>query len=83
MTLLRDVWSQEKFLLDGEDIYGDMDVNLLRKRVGMVFQNQIHFQWVSTITLHMDREPTESVPKSKLDDIVEKSLPEMRRSGMS
>ena len=27
-----------KFLLDGEDIYGDMDVNHLRKRVGMVFQ---------------------------------------------
>ena len=25
--------------LDGEDIYGNMDVNLLRKRVGMVFQN--------------------------------------------
>ena len=25
-------------LLDGEDIYGDMNVNLLRKRVGMVFQ---------------------------------------------
>ncbi len=25
-------------LLDGEDIYKDMDVNLLRKRVGMVFQ---------------------------------------------
>ena len=24
--------------LDGEDIYGSMDVNLLRKRVGMVFQ---------------------------------------------
>ena len=24
--------------LDREDIYGDMDVNLLRKRVGMVFQ---------------------------------------------
>ena len=27
-----------RFLLDGEDIYGDMDVNQLRKRVGMVFQ---------------------------------------------
>ena len=27
-----------KVLLDGEDVYGDMDVNLLRKRVGMVFQ---------------------------------------------
>ena len=27
-----------KVLVDGEDIYGAMDVNLLRKRVGMVFQ---------------------------------------------
>ena len=27
-----------KVELDGEDIYGNMDVNLLRKRVGMVFQ---------------------------------------------
>ena len=27
-----------KILLDGEDIYGDIDVNHLRKRVGMVFQ---------------------------------------------
>ena len=27
-----------KVLLDGEDIYGDMDPSLLRKRVGMVFQ---------------------------------------------
>lgn len=27
-----------KILLDGEDIYGNMDINLLRKRVGMVFQ---------------------------------------------
>ena len=28
-----------KIELDGEDIYGNMDVNQLRKRVGMVFQN--------------------------------------------
>ena len=27
-----------KVLLDGEDIYGNMNINLLRKRVGMVFQ---------------------------------------------
>lgn len=27
-----------KIRLDGEDIYGNMDVNILRKRVGMVFQ---------------------------------------------
>ena len=27
-----------EILLDGEDIYGNIDVNHLRKRVGMVFQ---------------------------------------------
>ena len=27
-----------ELLLDGQDIYKNMDVNLLRKRVGMVFQ---------------------------------------------
>ena len=27
-------------LLDGEDIYGDMDINLLRKRVGAVYKRQ-------------------------------------------
>lgn len=27
-------------LLGGEDIYRGMDINLLRKRVGMVFQNR-------------------------------------------
>ena len=30
-------------LLDGEDIYKDIDVNLLRKRVGMVFQKPTPF----------------------------------------
>ena len=34
-------------LLDGEDIYGDMDVNLLRKRVGMVFQKPNPFPTLS------------------------------------
>ena len=33
-----------ELLLDNENIYGDMDINTLRKRVGMVFQNPIHFQ---------------------------------------
>ena len=32
-----------KVTLDGEDIYGDMDINLLRKRVGMVFQKPNQF----------------------------------------
>ena len=31
-----------ELLLDGEDIYKDIDVNLLRKRVGMVFLSLIH-----------------------------------------
>ena len=30
---------QGNVTLDGEDVYGGMDINLLRKRVGMVFQN--------------------------------------------
>ena len=34
MTLWKAVPSTGKVELDGEDIYGDMDVNLLRKRVG-------------------------------------------------
>ena len=34
----RAVKLQGKIRLDGEDIYGGADVNLLRKRVGMVFQ---------------------------------------------
>lgn len=29
--------------LDGENIYSGMDVNDLRRRVGMVFQNRIRF----------------------------------------
>ncbi len=34
-----------KILLDDEDIYAEnFDVTLLRKRVGMVFQNLIRFQ---------------------------------------
>ena len=37
-----------KVRLDGDDIYGDMDVNLLRKRVGMVFQ---HFNLFPHLTI--------------------------------
>ena len=37
--------------LDGEDIYGDLDVNLLRKRVGMVFQKPNPFPMYPIITI--------------------------------
>ena len=36
--LIPDCRVEGSITLDGEDIYGSMDVNLLRKRVGMVFQ---------------------------------------------
>ena len=61
-------------LLDGEDIYGKMDVNLLRKRVGMVFQKPNPFPMsIYDIIAYGPR--THGIrSKSKLDDIVEKSL---------
>ena len=61
-------------LLDGEDIYGKMDVNLLRKRVGMVFQKPNPFP--ISIYYNIAYGPlTHGIrSKSKLDDIVEKSL---------
>lgn len=36
--LIPDCRVEGSITLDGENIYGSMDVNLLRKRVGMVFQ---------------------------------------------
>ena len=36
--LIEDCKIEGRVLLDQEDVYGDIDVNLLRKRVGMVFQ---------------------------------------------
>lgn len=61
-------------LLDGEDIFGNMDVNLLRKRVGMVFQkpNPFPMSIYDNITFGPRTHGIRS--KSKLDDIVEKSL---------
>ena len=61
-------------LLDGEDIYGGMDVNLLRKRVGMVFQkpNPFPMSIYDNITYGPRTHGIRS--KAKLDEIVEKSL---------
>ena len=60
--------------LDGQDIYGDIDINLLRKRVGMVFQkaNPFPMSIYDNITygpkLHGVRN------KAELDELVESSL---------
>ncbi len=61
-------------LLDGESIYGDMDVNLLRKRVGMVFQKPNPFPMSIYDNIAYGPRTHGIRSKSKLDDIVEQSL---------
>ena len=63
-----------KVLLDGEDIYGGMDVNLLRKRVGMVFQKPNPFPMSVYDNIAYGPRTHGVRQKSKLDDIVEESL---------
>ena len=63
-----------KVELDGEDIYGDMDVNLLRKRVGMVFQKPNPFPMSIYDNIAYGPRTHCIRPKAKLDEIVEKSL---------
>ncbi|HIX64830.1 MAG TPA: phosphate ABC transporter ATP-binding protein [Candidatus Anaerotruncus excrementipullorum] len=60
--------------LDGEDIYGGMDVNLLRRRVGMVFQKPNPFPMSVYDNIAYGPRTHGIRSKSKLDDIVEKSL---------
>lgn len=63
-----------KICLDGEDIYGDMDINLLRKRVGMVFQKPNPFPMSVYDNIAFGPRTHGIRSKVKLDDIVEKSL---------
>lgn len=63
-----------KVLLDGEDIYGDMDVNLLRKRVGMVFQKPNPFPMSVYDNIAYGPRTHGIRSRQKLDEIVEKSL---------
>ena len=63
-----------KILLDGEDIYGDMDINLLRKRVGMVFQTPNPFPMSVYANIAFGPRTHGIHSKFQLDDIVEKSL---------
>ena len=60
--------------LDGEDIYGDMDVYSLRKRVGMVFQKPNPFPMSIYDNIAYGPRTHGIHNKAKLDDIVEKSL---------
>ncbi|MBQ3092077.1 MAG: phosphate ABC transporter ATP-binding protein [Clostridia bacterium] len=61
-------------LLDGRNIYGDMDVNLLRKRVGMVFQKPNPFPMSIYDNIAYGPRTHGIKRKSELDEIVERSL---------
>jgi len=61
-------------LLDGESIYGNVDVNFLRKRVGMVFQKPNPFPMSVYDNIAYGPRTHGIKSKFKLNDIVEKSL---------
>ena len=60
--------------LDGEDIYGKIDVNNLRKRVGMVFQKPNPFPMSIFDNIAYGPRTHGVRSKSRLNEIVEKSL---------
>lgn len=61
-------------LLDGEDIYQGMDINLLRKRVGMVFQKPNPFPMSIYDNVAYGPRTHGIRSKVQLDEIVEKAL---------
>lgn len=70
--------------LDGVDIYKDkMDVNVLRKRVGMVFQKPNPFPMSIYDNIAYGPRTHGVRSKARLDEIVEKSLRGRRHLGRS
>lgn len=63
-----------KITLDGVDIYKDTDVNILRKRVGMVFQKPNPFPMSIYDNIAYGPRVHGIKSRIKLDEIVEKSL---------
>ena len=63
-----------EILLDDENIYGSIDVNLLRKRVGMVFQKPNPFPMSIYDNIAFGPRTHGIKAKRQLDEIVEKSL---------
>ena len=61
-------------LLDGVDIYRDIDTALLRKRVGMVFQKPNPFPMSIYDNIAFGPRTHGIRSKAKLDDIIERSL---------
>lgn len=63
-----------KVLLDGQDVYYNYDVNLLRKKVGMVFQKPNPFPMSVYDNIAYGPRTHGIHSKAKLDEIVENSL---------
>ena len=63
-----------KILLDGIDVYRDIDTALLRKRVGMVFQKPNPFPMSIYDNIAFGPRTHGIRSKAKLDDIIERSL---------
>lgn len=63
-----------EILLDGKNLFDDIDVNILRKRVGMVFQKPNPFPMSIYDNIAYGPRTHGLKKKSELDEIVEKSL---------
>ena len=63
-----------KVLLDGKDVYADINVNTLRKRVGMMFQKPNPFPMSIYDNIAYGPRTHGVKAKSVLDEIVEKAL---------
>ncbi len=72
--LVEDCRIEGTVTLDGEDIYGAMDINLLRKRVGMVFQKPNPFPMSIYDNIAFGPRTHGVRSKLRLDEMVENSL---------
>lgn len=72
--LVEDCKIYGEVLLDGENIYKDMDTNILRKRVGMVFQKPNPFPMSVYDNIAFGPRTHGIRSKVELDEIIEKSL---------
>ena len=72
--LIPDCRISGEILLDGIDIYGDIDVPMLRKNVGMVFQKPNPFMMSIFDNVAFGPRTHGVRSKSKLNEIVEESL---------
>ncbi|MFP3766891.1 phosphate ABC transporter ATP-binding protein, PhoT family [Streptococcus sp. 45] len=72
--LVKDCRITGKVILDDEDIYQDIDINRLRKKVGMVFQKPNPFPMSIYDNIAFGPRTHGIHAKTQLDEIVERSL---------